>query len=296
MNYMTVGTNEECLVLESGAFKIAVTTKVGPRVIGGYINGSDNIFVVLPPERLEEITTDFMLYGGHRIWHAPEANPRTYAPDNDPVEVTELDGGAVCFSSGVEELTGIEKSITIRPLGEEKFELTHKLTNRNEWPIELAPWALSQMAPGGTAVIPQHRDLEANRFAVDRSVHFWPYSSMNDHRLTFTREHILLKQDAAMEDPIKIGYLAVDGWIAYALNGVALVKHIPYNPEATYPDYGCNVESYTNHQFLEIETLAPLAIMQPGQTFDHIEVWHGLSGVGAVSDDASIASELRSRL
>ena len=35
-----------------------------------------------------------------------------------------------------------------------RVRVTHRLHNRGLWPVTLAPWALSAMAPGGTAILP----------------------------------------------------------------------------------------------------------------------------------------------
>lgn len=296
MKTTTVEMHSDCVELVSGDFRIAVTTKVGPRIIGGFIGGSPNIFRVMPDESLPDCPTGFRLYGGHRLWHSPEAMPRSYAADNAPVAVAERKDGAVEFSSGIEELTGIEKSITVRPLGEERFELTHRLINRGAWPIELAPWALSVMAPGGMAVLPLHRDLEANRFAPDRFVIAWPYSDLDDPRLTLGREFILLRQDTEAAGPCKIGLNCQDGWIGYVNAGTALVKRFTHFPDAEYPDNGCSVESYSCADFCEIETVAPLYLLDPGDDARHIEVWQGFSGLPPIEDEAGVKAEIASRL
>jgi hypothetical protein len=296
MKTTTVQDYRNCILLESGRFSLAVTTHVGPRVIGGFVGGSANLFVVLPQQPMDGIATGFALYGGHRLWHAPEASPRTYAPDNTPVEVKELPGGEVSFSSGIEAITGIEKTIAIKPLGGEKFEVTHRLVNRNLWAVELAPWALSQMAPGGIAVYPQHRVPKANPFAVDRSLHFWPYSDLADPRFRLGSQYLFLAQDVKATTPFKLGYANADGWAAYVNGGVAFVKYFDYDADLTYPDHGCNVESYSCGAFLEVETLGPLELLQPDQEAVHVEVWHAFDGVGPVTTDAQVVRELLPRL
>ncbi len=295
MQETNVGEHKHCLELTSGEFRVAVTTEVGPRVIGGFIGGSDNIFQVLPIEPMADVDTGFILYGGHRLWHAPEVAPRTYAPDNDPVEVAELDGGAArltCF----EPMNGIEKRLEIRPLGGERFELTHTLKNRNQWVIELAPWALSVMAGGGMAIIPQLHDPNADPFQADRRFNFWPYADLGDPRLSFGSDFVVLRQDPAAEAPLKIGCNCPAGWIAYVNGPTAFVEHVKYDAAAVYPDFGSNIQSYSCGQFLEIETTGPLARLGPEAEAVHIEVWQGLSGVGPVNTEDKIKTNLVPRL
>ncbi len=296
MRTATVEMHDECVELESGDFRLAVTTKVGPRVIGGFIAGSPNIFRVMPDEPLPDCPTGFRLYGGHRLWHSPEAMPRSYAADNVPVTVVEGTDGAVEFNSGVEELTGIEKSMTVRPLGGGRFEVTHRLVNRSAWPVELAPWALSVMAPGGMAVLPLLRDPAANRFAPDRFVIAWPYTDLDDPRLTFGREFILLRQDPAAVGPCKIGLNGEAGLIAYVNAGTALVKQFTHFADAEYPDNGCSVESYSCADFCEIETVAPLYLLDPDDEAVHTELWQGISGLPRISNEQEVKAHLLPRL
>ena len=295
MRQVSVGEHHNCVELVSGRFRIAITTEVGPRVIGGFIDGSDNIFRVLPlkPYNAE---TNWFLYGGHRFWHSPEADPRTYAPDNGPVTVRQLKDGAVDFANTPEPSTGIEKSIRIKALGRNRFRLTHTLVNRNPWAVELAPWALSVMALGGTAVIPLHRDPDASPYAFDRALNLWPYSEYTDRRLTLGREFITLKQNPKAKAPIKIGVNCAAGWAAYVNGGVAFVKRFKYGARATYPDNGSNVESYSCGEFLEVETLGPLVRLAPGGRTSHVEEWEGLSDVGPIGSEKRIKANLVARL
>lgn len=290
-----VGTHKNCIELTSGKFRIAVTTQVGPRIIGGWIGDSDNIFRVMPLTPIPGCDTGFILYGGHRLWHAPEAMPRTYAPDNTPVTVSVTDEGME-FNSGIEALTGMEKTITIAALGKERFRVMHRLTNRNQWCVELAPWALSVMAPGGMAVLPQLRDLKANPYAPDRFLNLWPYSSLSDPRLTFGNDFIFLRQDPKAKGPCKIGLNGACGWIAYINQGTALVKHYEHMEDAEYPDNGCSIESYSCADFCEIETVAPLHHLEPGDTAEHLEIWHGLAGLPAIKTEADVRKHLEPKI
>ena len=292
---LSVGPHTDCLELVSGEFRIAVTTKVGPRVIGGFVKGSENIFQLMPDQDLPGIETGFRLYGGHRLWQSPEANPRSYAPDNAPVEVREEENG-VRFTAEVEAVSGLQKSMLIEPLGSERFRVVHRLVNHNEWRIELAPWALSVMAKGGFAVIPQHRDVTANPFASDRGLMLWPYTELNDERLILGRDYIFLKQDVNAAGRCKIGFNAEPGWIAYLNKKVAFVKSFDHFIDALYPDNGCSVESFSCPDFCEIETLGPLYELEPGEQAEHIEIWTGLADVNAECSEQSIADNLVPRL
>jgi hypothetical protein len=62
-------------------------------------------------------------------------------------------------------------------------------------------------------------------------------------------------------------------WGAYLLNGEVFVKCTKANPQASYPDYGCSFETFTNDELLELETLGPLARVAPGEWIEHEEKW-----------------------
>lgn len=57
-----------------------------------------------------------------------------------------------------------------------------------------------------------------------------------------------------------------------------------HKEEGEYPDFGCNVESYTFMDYLEFETLSPLRLVEPTQSIQHIETWRILD-VGDLSPE-----------
>ena len=277
---------KNCAEMRVGDFRIAVTTEVGPRVIGCFIGDDDNMFAVLPKKYYNN-RCKFKLYGGHRLWHSPEDFPRCYEGDNDPVTVTELETGLE-FSNPAEPNTGIRKKIMIEPLPNGMFIVTHTLTNCNMWPIELAPWALSVMAPGGMAVIPQYRDEEGDPYKPDRNLQLWPYCSYADSRLKMGDKYFFLKQDSKNKKSFKLGTNNMAGWIAYVRNGKAFVKYFDVMDECEgdYPDNGCSTEAFTNNEFCEIETLGVLETLEPGDSTQHVEYWQGISGLPEIKNEA----------
>src|SRR5215510_12392431 len=81
------------------------------RISGLTPHGKTNILADL--SHLPPIATpygDFHFRGGHRLWHAPEAMPRTYAPDTGEVTITELADGVV-LETDTEPGAGIRKRI-----------------------------------------------------------------------------------------------------------------------------------------------------------------------------------------
>ena len=52
------------------------------------------------------------------------------------------------------------------------------------------------------------------------------------------------------------------------------VKQFEYEDGELYPDNGCNCESYTNFNIMEIEALGPITFLQPGETVEFVEKWN----------------------
>ncbi len=278
---------KNCVELSSGDFRLIVTTDVGPRIIGGFIGKGQNLFYVDKAEAGKSGGDEWKIYGGHRLWHAPEAKPRTYCPDNSKVSVTSSEDG-VTFSSGTELTTGISKSFTVKPMGNRRFAVSHKLRNESQWDLQFAVWALTVMAPGGEAVIPlpqgDRSDLLPNRF-----LSVWPYTDLDDPRLSFGKRAIVLRQDSSAKSPCKLGLNCEDGWIAYLNGGSALVKRFEHFIDAEYPDNGCSIESYSCSFMLEIETLSPVYDIGPGVEIVHDEIWEAMDGIAPdLSEDERV--------
>jgi hypothetical protein len=48
---------------------------------------------------------------------------------------------------------------------------------------------------------------------------------------------------------------------------------------ASYPDFGCSCEFFTNGDFLELETLGPLVDVEPEAKVEHTERWSLHKGI-----------------
>lgn len=279
---------KDCVEIKSGDFKLNITVDCGPRILGAFPGESENLFYTDDVNNWENgrEETGWKIFGGHRLWHSPENLPRTYQPDNNPVDVSEADNG-ITFSRGRELETGIYKEFTVVPEGNNKFEIIHKLRNEGMWDLEFAAWALTVMAPGGTAVTPQPKG-DPDSLLPNRYFAVWPYTDMSDKRLNLGRNYILLHQNPQADTPCKIGLQADDGCLAYVNNGTAFIKRFEHMIDGEYPDNGCSVEMYTNDFMLEIETLSPLYRLDPGEEIVHVEKWEALNGVDDIIDEKDV--------
>ena len=77
---------KNCIRLTNAEIELIATTDVGPRVIRLGFIGGQNLFKEWKDQLGKTGSDKWVIYGGHRLWHAPEVMPRTYAPDNGPVE------------------------------------------------------------------------------------------------------------------------------------------------------------------------------------------------------------------
>ncbi|MEM2699640.1 MAG: hypothetical protein QXN98_02685 [Candidatus Bathyarchaeia archaeon] len=254
---------------------IGVACDIGPRII--YLASAEkpkiNLFGILPDLGVETPEGFWKIYGGHRLWAAPEAKPRSYSLDDQPVRI-EADASSLTIYGNPEEKNSIQKEITVRADGNGGVQVIHRIRNIGRWPIRLACWALSVMRRDGFAIIPvKPMKVDVEGLLPDRHISIWPYTDMSDERLTLTREYIFVKQDPRAKGPFKIGANANPCWIAYWVEGMLFLKQFQYESGAEYPDFGCSVEVYTNPDMLELETLGPLRTVEPSGVVEHVEVW-----------------------
>ncbi len=281
-----------CYRLSNGTVELVFTTDVGPRVVRYCFAGGANVLGECPEASVETELGEWRPLGGHRLWAAPEASPRSYAPDNAPVEFESEGELSVRLTPPVEAATGIQKELTVS-LDEEGsgVSLHHRVTNRGPWEIEAAPWALTIMRGGGQAVIPQEPfGAHPEHLLPARRLVLWRYTDLSDPRFNFGRRFLRLRSDAERAEPQKIGVENKRGWAAYHVGGSLFVKRFAYRAGAAYPDDGCNNEVFTAGSFIELESLAPLKRLAPGESAEHEERWHLFADFDAGADDESLAA------
>jgi hypothetical protein len=201
---------------------------------------------------------------------------------------------------------GIQKEMVVRlePRGS-RVTVLHRIGNIGQEPTGLAPWALTVMAPGGVEIIPlppkhPHPGPPQNArspkdYAPDQLLVLWPFFDFKDPRWNFGSKYITLHQDAK-KGPTKIGLAHRMGWIGY-LNGETLfVKRFGYEDGKTYPDNGVNLETFTNEDMLEMESLGPMTKLPPGKTVEHTEHWELIGNVAAFEDEGGIDRNVRSKV
>lgn len=273
--------------------EVQFLAEAGPRLVRLFLAGSDeNLLAEAPDASWETPFGVYTLYGGHRLWHAPEAFPRTYMPDDSGVRVEELDGG-VRLVGQTETHTGLCKTIDIKLYPDRPaLSLRHTLCNTGAWPVELAPWAITQVPLGGLAVLPVGASAPLP-YLPNRHLALWPYTRLDDPRLRFVGDLVLV-EGAARDQALKIGCLNHRGWLGYLRGGVLFSKRFQPEPSAAHPDLNCNAEVYVYDRFLELETLAPLCRLAPGHEVSHFETWELARVAGAETTPDGVRRALES--
>ncbi len=263
-----------CIRLSNEEVELIIATDIGPRILHFGFIGGQNIFHLTPDDKGKTGGSQWRIYGGHRLWLAPEVMPGTYTPDNDPVSYTVHDR-TIRITGKKEIPTGMIKEIEISLLaGSNKVKVLHRLINQNPWPVKCSAWAITVLRPGGMAIIPQEPYGEGDAYLLPvSSMALWSYTQMQDPRWVWGNNYILAKQDPSLKSEQKIGLLNKQGWSAYTSDNECFIKCFGFDPLVEYPDRGCNHEVYFNGDFLEQESLGPYGNIAPMDKTEQIECW-----------------------
>ena len=262
-----------CVRLEGARSVVIVSVSAGPRILGLFGDG-ENLLAVLPEAGLDRPDgRRFRFLGGHRLWVAPEDPDVTYQPDEHPCAVSEVDGGVRVEAPP--DGSGLIKSIEVRG-NEHGWIVDHSLTNASSASLRLAPWAITQLRPGGEVTIPN--DAKESGPNADRSLVLWPYTDLADPRIGFAPGVVRIDARSGGA-PLKLGVAPSLGSVRYSLMGQTFEKRMTIEPEAEYPERGAAVQVYLCDTFCELETLGPLRIVEPDAAATHRERW-------ALSDSA----------
>lgn len=259
--------------IDLGPVAVEYAIGAGPRILGYARHGGPQLFVELPTQVLRHPAIgEYRLLGGHRLWRAPERPAVTYAPDHGiDIEVIESADGLSITGAG--ESDGLVKTIRLTQRGQYTV-VDHTLVNHGTDRISCAPWAITQLATGGQAFLPQTRE-EADPDGVlpNRHLVSWPYTDLSHPEIEF-RPDVVVIHGSDRPYPTKLGQPNRRGWIAYRKGSELFVKWAACNDDSgDYVDFGATVQCYRDERFVEIETLGPLTTIQPGEQVDHREIW-----------------------
>jgi hypothetical protein len=285
------------LKLTNGEVELVVTLDVGPRVIHYGFVGGRNVFKEYPEQVGKQGETEWKIRGGHRLWVAPEDPKRTYVPDNASVRQQSIEGGRVRLTPNPEQPYGLQKEIEVQLASSGSLvTLVHRIKNVGRDPTDLAAWSLTVVRPGGTEIIPlPPKQAHPKALLPNQLLVLWPYFDFKDPRFTFGSQYILVRQDA-QGGPTKIGLAHKMGWIGYWNEGTLFMKRFAFQEGQNYPDHGCNFETFTNQEMLEMESLSPLVRLTPGAAIEHTERWELHKDIPAIRDESDIEKHIGPRV
>jgi hypothetical protein len=210
---------------------------------------------------------------------------RTYIQDDGPVDIVQT-GNSLTITQPVEIQTGIKKSILISLVDEKpQVIVRHTLTNCGLWPVECAPWAITQLKIGGVAILPQSQ--QQTGFLPNRSLALWPYTEITNPQVSWGDQYILIRAEMH-ERAFKIGFPNLRGWLAYWHAGTLFIKRTAFNPQMIYYDFNSSSECYCNQSFLELETLGQIGRLAPDESATHTETWELYANVDFPADEAAV--------
>jgi len=271
MELVPYGGWSRCARIVAGNSEAIVTLEVGPRIIRYGLVDGPNELVEYAKDMGKAGGDEYRSYGGHRLWIAPEEDPKTMHPDNEPVEYRE-EGGWHVYTSPVEKWF-LQKELRIRAEGE-ALRIEHRVYNHGVYAAELAPWALTVMAPGGICMFPNPAHIaHSEKVLPARPIALWHYTDMSDPRWTWGKRVTRLAQQSD-KGPQKLGAFVEQGYAAYANHGNVFLKRFGAEVEYQYPDFGCNFETFTRQDMLEVESLGPMENVSPNDYASHWETWY----------------------
>ena len=157
-----------------------------------------------------------------------------------------------------------------------RVKVVHRIKNIGSKPIELSPWAVTVLRREGWRSFPSRprsripttrRRPNPRRILHPQSLVLWPYFSFLTRvgiSASSTSRFGQHGRQGAKYGPTKLGLAHRMGWVGYLNDGNLFVKRFDYQEGKTYPDNGCNLETFANADMLDIESLGPLVTLAPG--------------------------------
>ena len=262
IQYENFGECYECL---HNGRKLVISSDFGPRILFFGFSGRKNIFYNDQSKTVGNEDTGWLIYGGHRLWPAPETSA-SYQPDNSACTIkTSEDIFEISIITGA-----LKKTILIQPQGD-RFLITHKFSPCGEALISGALWALTCVRPDCTVFFPWGT---SGSWSLKKIIYWQKWidhgSDINSSQYIRGNDLFLIKPSG---EEGKVGTSGYEGFIGAVFSDCTFIKKFRFIEGALYPDEGCALECYTCSLFIELETLSPFCTMIPGHEYTHTEEW-----------------------
>ena len=269
-NYKHFG---DCLWLENGAWEMGIPLSFGLRILFFARPGQPNVFFEQPADA-DYLTTQegWRIYGGTRLWFAPECEHPLYQPERQPISYAWADGKLILTQNEDEALHLVKQIEIAQTQDANSVSIRYRVTNTGSEALAGAPWAVSVMREGGVCTVPFAAQSSEITEKPDRVLSLWNTTSLGDERLAFTDRTVAVRQKP-LDAYFKLGLFSAAGTGSYVLPEQTFTKEFPVAQDAAYPDGGVNLELYCCRWMLEFETLAPTNVLLPGDSAEHEELW-----------------------
>ena len=271
---------QDCYQIESGDCRMIATADVGPRVVHLSKGNGINLLKLFEAQVGKTGGDQWRVYGGHRVWYAPEDLVDSYIPDNLPVRTEVISPKEVVFKVCLKP--EVEKTLIMRVANKGKgFELVNQVRNLGGEVLRTASWGITSLAPGGVGFMPLSKaSTPEETLCASGRLNTWDYTDFSDPAYVWRSGWVELHQPRAQSKQ-KVGTFLSMPWLAYRLENNLVIKTFDFlrasMSAADFPDQGSNVEVYFDPFLLELEGLSPWADLEPGESVSHIERLHILS-------------------
>jgi len=261
----------KCIYITNGIIEMVIPLEFGPRIVRFCLNGHPNILYEQPDDARYLCTEDgWRVHGGQRLALAPES-AKTYWPDNQAISYS-VNNDGILLTQPEDEFLHVQKTIELRLSDDpNRVEIKYGIKNLGDHPITGAPWAITAMRAGGVLTVPFRSRTGGT--APNRFLSLWGATSLSDKRISFDVSQVQVRH-LDMDDYFKLGLLCRKGTVRYDVCGQTFTKQFAGESKSLFPDNNVNFEVFCCRQMMEIESLASLGTINPGETAVHTEVWN----------------------
>ncbi len=252
--------------------ELIIGVSAGPRCLSLRYRGGNNL---LHLDTTDFRVGDWRLYGGHRFTVAPEG-PQSYVPDNAPCEVRREEH--VLIITAPTYSSGLRRNLRVTPIEDGAgVSLDHVLENQGRNPWTGALWAITCVPSSGPVV--------ARR--GPGNPRFWPGTDVTPWDIGPDVLTVVANGTRG-----KAGWHSDPAWLASLQSDAAFVIHSPQAPgREDCVDDGCNVEVFTDANYVELETLSGQINLPPGGTTQHLQRWRVLAPIYSAADWRALGAD-----
>ena len=269
--------------LTTPALRLVAVHGTGPRIALLAPTGGENILLWDEHQPLKYARVvpgkNWNLRGGHRVWTArmgADEDETTYQND-DAAGDCAIQGEGFTVRGAYDAATRSRRAITVRPLAADRLEVVNTITNEGDMLLGCGLWALSCTKPSARTnyVIPlgDGTGWDTATITVFRC---WAGHGTN----SFREEQFELVDDAYVLTPRgretkrMISSPAASIAMVDAARDLTFAIQADWQRNATYPAVA-NLAMYVGPEnfMVEMETMGPHAVLKPGETLSHRQVW-----------------------